>query len=158
MFREMRRKKQELSYEECISVLNKCTSGVLAVEGDDGYPYTVPLSYSPKGDELYFHCAKIGHKLDSIKRNNKVSFCVIDKDEIIPEKFTTHYRSVIVFGKAKIVEYEKECKDILMTLVEKYSKGFEKEGALEIEKALKATSLVKIKIEHVTGKVAKELI
>lgn len=119
MFREMRRKKQELSYEECISVLNKCTSGVLAVEGDDGYPYTVPLSYYLNGDELYFHCAKIGHKLDSIKRNNKVSFCVIDKDEIIPEKFTTHYRSVIVFGKAKIVEYEKECKDILMTLVEK---------------------------------------
>ncbi|MFQ9246675.1 MAG: pyridoxamine 5'-phosphate oxidase family protein [Clostridium paraputrificum] len=119
MFREMRRKKQELSYEECISVLNKCTSGVLAVEGDDGYPYTVPLSDYLNGDELYFHCAKIGHKLDSIKRNNKVSFCVIDKDEIIPEKFTTHYRSVIVFGKAKIVEYEKECKDILMTLVEK---------------------------------------
>ncbi|MBS7131320.1 MAG: pyridoxamine 5'-phosphate oxidase family protein [Clostridium sp.] len=148
MFREMRRKKQELSYEECISVLNKCTSGVLAVEGDDSYPYTVPLSYSIKGDELYFHCAKIGHKLDSIARNNKVSFCVIDKDEIIPEKFTTHYRSVIVFGKAKIVE----------DLVEKYSKGFEKEGALEIEKALKATNLVKIKIEHVTGKVAKELI
>ena len=84
---------------------------------------TMAINYSIpdylNGDELYFHCAKIGHKLDSIKRNNKVSFCVIDKDEIIPEKFTTHYRSVIVFGKAKIVEYEKECKDILMTLVEK---------------------------------------
>ena len=122
MFREMRRKKQELSHEECISVLNKCTSGVLAVEGDDSYPYTVPLSYSIKGDELYFHCAKIGHKLDSIARNNKVSFCVIDKDEIIPEKFTTHYRSVIVFGKAKIVEDEKECKDILLKITYKLKK------------------------------------
>ena len=94
----------------------------------------------------------------TLARNNKVSFCVIDKDEIIPEKFTTHYRSVIVFGKAKVVEDEKECKDILMTLVKKYSKGFEKEGVLEIEKALKATNLVKIKIEHITGKVAKGLI
>lgn len=158
MFREMRRKKQELSQEECIKVLNNCTLGVLAVDGDDGYPYTVPLSYSLKGDKLYFHCAKTGHKLDGIKRNSKVSFCVIDKDEVVPEKFTTNYRSVIVFGRATIIEDENECKEILMTLVEKYSKGFEKEGIMEIKRELKITSLVEIKIEHMTGKVGSGLI
>ena len=104
MFREMRRNKQQLSNEECGEILRKSTAGVLAVSGDDGYPYAVPLSYVYCDNKIYFHSAKSGHKIDGIKNNSKVSFCVIAKDEIIPEKFTTYFRSVIVFGKARILE------------------------------------------------------
>ena len=77
MFREMRRKKQALSQEACSVVLEKGTSGVLAVSGDNDYPYAVPLSYVYDGEKIYFHCAKSGHKLDAIQKNQKVSFCVI---------------------------------------------------------------------------------
>ena len=82
MFREMRRKKQLLALEESTAVLECGTSGVLAVLGDHGYPYAVPISYVYDGAHIYFHCAKAGHKLDAVKRNQKASFCVIGKDEV----------------------------------------------------------------------------
>ncbi len=106
MFREMRRKAQILSQEDCITLLNHGTSGVLAVLGDEGYPYAVPLSYVYYDGKLYFHSAKSGHKLDSILRNNKASFCVIDRDEIVPAEYTSYFRSVIVFGTVQIIESE----------------------------------------------------
>ena len=83
MFREMRRKRQQLSPAECEEILRRGTSGVLAAEGDGGYPYAVPLSYIYEDGRLYFHCAKAGHKLDAVRRNKKVSFCVIDRDTIV---------------------------------------------------------------------------
>ena len=103
MFREMRRKKQALPPEECAEILRRGTSGVLAVLGDGGYPYAVPLSYVYDGEKIFFHCAKSGHKLDAIRQNSKVSFCVIDQDQIVPEEYTTYFRSVIVFGTARIL-------------------------------------------------------
>jgi len=89
MFREMRRIKQCLSEAETIEILKTCTSGVLAVTGDDDYPYAVPLSYVYKDDKLYFQLRQNGHKLDGIARNDKVSFCVIKNDDVIAKTFTT---------------------------------------------------------------------
>ena len=83
MFREMRRKNQALSREEAAAVLDRALSGVLALSGDDGYPYAVPISYVYDGGKLYFHCAKSGHKLDALQRNPKASFCVVDQDQIV---------------------------------------------------------------------------
>src|SRR5690554_4137595 len=103
MFIKMRRDKQSLSQEQIVEVLNRQTSGVLGVNGYQGFPYTVPLSYAYKDGKLFFHCAKEGHKLDSIKKDNKVTFCLIDKDEIVEEKFDTLFRSVIIFGRAYIL-------------------------------------------------------
>ena len=80
MFRPMRRIRQQLSQAECDAILQKCSSGVLAVAGDDGYPYTVPMSYLYQDGRLYFHCAKSGHKLDAVRREPKVSFCVVGQD------------------------------------------------------------------------------
>ena len=108
MFRKMRRFKQQLSNDEALKILKNCKSGVLAVSGDDGYPYTVPLNFVYKDGKIYFHCAKNGHKLDAIKQNKKVSFCVIEKDEVDSEKLTTLFRSVVVFGKAEIMENEEK--------------------------------------------------
>ena len=103
MFREMRRFKQLLPNEESVRILENATSGVLAVLGDGGYPYTVPMSYIYSNNKLYFHCAKTGHKLDAIAACPKASFCVVETDRIVPEEYTTYFRSVVAFGRARIL-------------------------------------------------------
>jgi len=158
MFREMRRKKQLLSEAETIRILKTCTSGVLGVTGDNGYPYTVPLSYAYKDNKLFFHFAKAGHKLDGIERNDKVTFCVIEKDEVIQKTFTTHFRSVIVFGRAKILTEDSEKRHALECLVEKYSPDYIEEGQREIESDWNRFCAAEIQIEHMTGKAAIEII
>lgn len=158
MFREMRRKKQLLSKEETIKILKLCTSGVLGVIGDHGYPYTVPVSYVFKDDKLFIHSAKEGHKIDSIKRNDKVTFCVIEKDEVIQKTFTTHFRSVSIFGRARILTDDSDRRYALESLIEKYSPDYIKEGQQEIEREWDRVCLIEVKIEHMTGKAAIEII
>ena len=158
MFREMRRFKQALSSDECNKVLARNTSGVLAVSGDEGYPYAVPLSYIYHDSKLLFHCAPVGHKIDSIVRNSKVSFCVIDKDQIIPEKYTTYFRSVIVFGVAKILDNEHERRSAMEMLARKYSPNDEEGIQKEIEKSFKQVCLIEISVDHISGKEAIELV
>ena len=121
MFREMRRKKQQLSTKECVEILRKRTSGVLAVFGEDGYPYAVPISYVYEDGKIYFHSAKAGHKIDAIQQNSKVSFCIIDQDQVVPEKYTSYFRSVIVFGKVRILEDDQEKYKSIEQLAVKYA-------------------------------------
>ncbi len=157
LFREMRRKKQLLPIEETEDILKNGQSGVLAVSGDDEYPYAVPISYVYDSGKIYVHCATSGHKLDGIARNNKVSFCVIGTDHIVPEEFTTYYRSAIAFGKARILAGDAEKRTALKRIVRKYSPGYEDEGDEEIQRTLDRVCMVEITIEHMTGKEAIEL-
>ena len=158
MFREMRRKNQLLSFEENIKVLNHGTSGVLAVSGDDGYPYAVPLSYIYHDNKIFFHCAKTGHKLDAIVKNPKVSFCVIDQDKVVQAEYTTYFRSVIAFGKARILEAEEEKRNALIILTERYSPDVKETNRLQkIEMGLSAVCVIELEIEHMSGKEAKGL-
>jgi len=108
MFREMRRHAQQMDAASAIEVLENGKTGILAVLGDMGYPYTVPLNYAYRENKIYFHCARSGHKLDAIRSCDKVSFCVIDMDEVVPETLSTDYRSVIAFGRAREVENKAE--------------------------------------------------
>ena len=158
MFRPMRRVGQALSREECIAVLQRGTSGVLAVSGENGYPYAVPLSYVYANDRLYFHCARSGHKLDAIARNPKVSFCVIDQDRVVPEKFTTFYRSVIAFGTARIIQDEAVARKALEVLTNRYCPDDITGTQQEIENSFPHLYMVEITIDHLTGKQAKELV
>ncbi|WP_027407176.1 pyridoxamine 5'-phosphate oxidase family protein [Anaerovibrio sp. RM50] len=160
MFREMRRKNQQLSADECISILEKSTSGVLAVSGDDDYPYAVPLSFAYADNKLYFHVAKSGHKLDALHRNPKASFCVIDQDNIVPAEYTTYFRSVIAFGTVRIVEDNTalEKRLALDMLADKYCPHESDESREnEIGKLMSALYVLVMDIEHLTGKEAKEL-
>jgi len=118
MFRAMRRKKQLLPEAEAITMLETCTSGVLAVYGDDGYPYAVPLSFAHEDGKLFFHSAAAGHKIDALNRSTKASFCVIAADDIVPGRFTTHYRSAVVFGRASVVTDDDEKRRALLCLAE----------------------------------------
>ena len=159
MFREMRRKKQLLSHEDGIAILERGTAGVLAVLGDDDYPYAVPLSYVYHNNKIYFHCAKSGHKLDAILKNNKVSFCVVDQDRIVPKEYTTYFRSVIVFGKAKIMTDTEEIRTAIHTLAIKYSPDESEDSRNKVvERTMKQLSIVEISIDHMTGKEAIELV
>jgi len=158
MFREMRRTKQLLSEAETIEILQSCTSGVLAVTGDNDYPYAVPLSYAYKDRKLFFHFAKAGHKIDSIYKNNKVSFCVIKTDDVVQKTFTTHFRSVIAFGRVRMLTDDGEKKYALECLVEKYSPDYIAEGQSEIVREWKLVNVAEVEIEHMTGKAAIEII
>lgn len=161
MFRKMRRNKQELSREETLKILNEATSGVLALDGDEGYTYAVPLSFAYSDDKIYFHAALSGHKLDAIKNNNKVSFCVIAKDNVIQETFTTHFKSAIAFGRIKIISdnNDPEKRRGLELLADKYSPDVNDESReKEINGKMKALVVMVIEIEHLSGKIAKELV
>ncbi len=157
MFREMRRTKQLLSGEEAAEVLNRCSTGILGVNGDDGYPYTVPINYFYKDGRIFLHCAKDGHKTDSIKRNDKVTFCIVEEDKVIQKTFSTHYRSVEIFGRARILTEDSEKRAALEDLVQKYSPDYIKEGQQEIEDGFNRVCIVEIKIEHMTGKVSLDI-
>ncbi len=157
MFREMRRHKQQLPTEECVALLRSNTSGVLALSGDDGYPYTVPLSYVYADGALYFHGAVTGHKTDAVHKNPKCSFCVIDADNVIAEKLTTAYRSVVVFGLAHILDQEGEIRRAAQLLGKKYSPGLDSMVEQETNEYLHHMAVIRLDIEHMTGKMGKEL-
>lgn len=157
MFREMRRKNQQLSLAECEEILRAGTSGVLAVTGDDNYPYAVPLSYVYHDSKIYFHCAVKGHKLDAIASNEKVSFCVTGQDQVVPEEYTTYYRSVIIFGKARVISDDTEKQKAIEMLSDRYAPDQKERSRTEINRAFKMLHMVEVTIDHMTGKKAREL-
>ena len=157
-FRPMRRNRQQLSSEECERILGRCTSGVLALTGDDGYPYAVPLSYVYADGAIIFHSAVEGHKVDSIRRDNRCSFCVIEQDDIKPAEFTTHFRSVIAFGRIHILEDTDEKVQALRRLGRRYSHNDEPGLQHEIDKSLDHVLLLRLDIDHLSGKQAIELV
>ena len=158
MFREMRRSKQRLPRDVAVEILERNTSGVLALSGDDGYPYAVPMSYVYAEGKIYFHSAKNGHKIDAIQRNEKASFCVIDQDQIVPEQYTTFFRSVIVFGRLRLVEDMEEMRRIAATLAMKYSADFKEGIPKEINASIRNMAVLELTIDHITAKEAIELI
>jgi nitroimidazol reductase NimA-like FMN-containing flavoprotein (pyridoxamine 5'-phosphate oxidase superfamily) len=160
MFRTMRRFRQQLTHEECERILAGATSGVLALSGDDGYPYAVPLSHVYQDGKLYFHCTKEGHKIDAIRRNEKVSFCVIAQDEVIPAKRTTAYISVIAFGKAAIVDDESSLRRIAGLIGEKFSADYPEDCRRETDQMIAADRMycLEITVEHLTGKCGLEVL
>ncbi len=158
MFREMRRKKQLLSNKENIELLEKGTSGVLALLGDNEYPYAVPVSYVYDNSRIYFHGAKAGHKIDAIRKCSKASFCVIARDEIFPEEYTTIFKSVIVFGKIRILEDENEMREAVERLAVKYHPTDSIENRnQEITSEWKALCMMELSVEHMTGKESIEI-
>lgn len=158
MFRNMRRKKQLLPADVTGQILQTGLVGVLGVSGDDDYPYVVPVNYACDDGKIYFHSANTGHKLDGIRRNSKVSFCVIDRDDVVAEEFTSYFRSAIAFGRARIVTDDAVKRHALELLARKYSPGLEAEGAVVIRDEWNNVTIVEIAVEHVTGKEAIELV
>ncbi len=158
MRREMRRYKQALSEAEAREILEAGSFGVLACVGDEGWPYAVPLSYAAEGDHIYIHCASEGAKLDALRRDERVSFCVVGRDEPQSGEYTTHYASAIAFGRARIVEDGAEKLAALMCISRKYEPGRDEQSRAYAEKSLDPVAIIDIRIEHLSGKQAKGLL
>ena len=158
LFREMKRFNQQLPMDQTIEILNRNNSGVLAVQGDEGYPYTVPMNYFYQDGKIYFHTKQTGHKMDAIKKDAKVSFCVIERDQFISEEYTNHYRSAIAFGKARVLEDEQEIYEYTLMWAEKLcSSETPKHREEVVKRRLPTLGMIVMEIEHVTGKEALEL-
>ena len=153
----MRRKRQQLSEEESVAILKKATAGTLALLGDNDYPYAVPLSYVYQEGRIYFHSALAGHKVDAIRKCDKASFCVIEQDDVQPEKYTTFFRSVIAFGRIHIIEDEHEKLETTRMLGNRYNPNHDEALQKEIEGGLSRMLMIRFDIEHLTGKEAIEL-
>ena len=157
-FRDMRRKRQQLSESESVCILQKATSGTLALLGDNGYPYAVPISYVYHEGKLYFRSALAGHKVDAIRQCDKASFCVIEQDDVQPKKYTTFFRSVIAFGRIHIIEDEAEKLSTARMLGNRYNPNDDESLKKEIESGLSRMLMIRFDIEHLMGKEAIELI
>ncbi len=151
----MRRAAQLLSGADTEVVLRRNTHGVLACVGDGGYPYAVPVSYVAIGNTIYIHAAPVGHKMDAIAREPKVSFAVVDEDTIVSAEYTSYFRSVIAFGRARIAEGDERAA-AFNALVDKYSRDQPEEERRRKAANCSTACLIAIDIDHLTGKEAVE--
>lgn len=152
MFREIRRKERILDDELAIRLLERAEYGFLAMSGTNGYGYGIPINYVKAEDSIYFHCAPEGYKLECLRENPRVSFTVVGATQVVPEKFTTGYESVIAFGEMCLDLPEEERRKALRLLVDKYSSAFKEIGEKYIEKSFHRTNILRLDISHVTGK------
>lgn len=155
MFRKMRRFKQQLPDEECVKILKEEPRGILSVLGDNDYPYGMPLDYVYHDGKIIFHSALEGHMYDSIRKHDKVSFCVLNKGQKVENDWYYIFKSVIVFGRIKEVCDKEERLQKLRILGNKYfpSEDYTED---EINKAFERTLVLEIEIEHMTGKIVTE--
>lgn len=154
MLRKMRRHGQQLTETECAEILRREPRGVLAVLGDEGYPYTVPLDFVYEDGKLYFHCAAEGHKIDAIRDCDKATFCVMDAGERLPGEWWLTFRSVIAFGRIRILEDREEVLSRVRSLGLKYASPDYVEK--ELQKDGKRVQCLELTVEHMTGKRVRE--
>jgi len=157
MFRSMRRFKQQISDEECIEVLKNAKRGVLSLIGDDGYPYGIPIDhwYCEDDGKIYFHGAKEGHKIDAIKSCDKVSYCVYDDGYRKEGDWALNIKSVITFGRIKLVEDDEKAKEICIAITRKFTDDDEYLQK-ELTNAFPRVQCLELTPEYMTGKLVNE--
>lgn len=153
MFRKMRRARQQLSEQRCKEILTDAKRGVLAVAGDDGYPYALPVNfyYDPNDQTINVHCARVGHKIDAIRACPKVSFAVIGPQELSDDGWSYFVESVVAFGRAELVEDEGRTREKCMGLGDKYFPTHE-DTLAEYAHSGKRVQIISVHIDHLTGK------
>lgn len=157
MFRKLTRKSRELPFDDCVHLLKTEKRGVLSVNGDGGYPYGMPMNhwYNEEDGKIYFHCGKTGHRLDSLLKDGKVSFCVYDEGYRQPGEWALNVKSVIVFGKIELVDDRERVADVTRKLSYKFTRDTAYIEA-EIEGHAHNTLLLALTPEHICGKLVNE--
>ena len=155
MFENMRRKEKQMSDKDTVAVMNKGNYGVLSTVDENGYPYGVPVNYVYEDGKIYFHCAKEGHKLRNIVKNNKVSFCVVTNSELLEEAFTTRFTSAISFGTISEVINEKERYNVYKLIIERLCGHYITQGMDYVKSDGAKAKVFAIKVEHMSGKQTK---
>lgn len=154
MFHKMRRSDRQLPPESAREILQNCSWGTLSTVDADGQPYGIPVNYIVLDDAIYIHCAATGHKLDNIHANSRVSFCAVSKSDVLPADFSTDFASAIVFGTASEAEGDEKTR-ALMGFIAKYSPEHAKAGEEMVRNLLNVTHVIRISIDHITGKARK---
>ena len=147
----MRRKDRQLDLHAAAELLERGEYGVLTTVDTEGQPYGVPVSYAYDGEALYIHSAQVGHKLDNLRANPRVSFTVVGRTQVLPEQFSTVYESAIVFGLAALVEGEQKARGLRL-LAEKYNPGQPTQAQAYIEKLGQATQVIRVQVTYLSGK------
>lgn len=152
----VRRQDRLLSEDEARELLRNGEYGVLSmVDGTSGemVAYGVPVSYAWDGDDaVYVHCAKEGRKLRCLEGNARVSFCVVGKTRVIPDKFTTAYESIVLGCRAAIGLAEEERRKALRMILDKYSSDYAEIGRKYAERSFPRTEVIKLTVEKWSGK------
>ena len=153
MFRELTRKKQQLTREECVELLKNEKRGVLSVCGEGGYPYGMPMNhwYHEADGKIYFHCGTVGHRLDALKKDDRASFCLYDAGTRAPGEWALQFKSVVVFGRIEIVDECERIVDITTRLSHKFTQD-DDYIRNEIEHYARGTLLLSLTPEHISGK------
>ncbi|MDO4516710.1 MAG: pyridoxamine 5'-phosphate oxidase family protein [Bacillota bacterium] len=152
MERKMHKIKRQLPDSEAKALFEKGHHGILAVNGDDGYPYAVPVNYIYLNEKIYIHSAKVGYKIDAINRDSKVCFSAILSSEILPQEVTAAFESVIATGKITMVEDETERRQVMETFIYRFCEGAIDTGLAFVDKTLDKTAVLRIDVEQLTGK------
>lgn len=157
MLREMRRKDRALSEEDAGRILRSQTWGTLCVSGDEGYPYGVPVNYGWANGKIYIHSTSgSSHKLDGIRRNDKVTFTVVGAHDMVEEELSTNYSSVIVFGRARIITEGGELRDALMSMMAGLAPDSMGRAEEHCRHSIGSMAMIEITPEHITGKARKK--
>lgn len=157
MFRPIRKKKNELSTEDTKQILREARRGVLAVNGEDGYPYAIPINfiYDETAGRIYFHSSRTGYKLDAIKVCDKVCFTAYGTEIVREEAWAPYMRSAVVFGRCRLLESTPET----MALLKRFAMKYYPDEALPDQAILeggRAVRMCEIEIEHLSGKEVQE--
>ncbi len=157
MFRPVRKKINEIKIEEAKKLLHQSRRGVLAVIGDNNYPYAIPVNYlyDEENEKIYFHGSRAGHKVDAIKNCDKVCFTVIGNETIKKETWAPFLQSTVIFGRCHLIQDQSTA----MILLKKFAmKFYPNESMVDEEIAVfkKATQMYEIEIEHLSGKEVQE--
>lgn len=157
MFRSVRKKKNEISSDEAKELLQCSRRGILAVNGDNGYPYAVPINYlyDECTGKIIFHGAKSGHKVDSLKACDKVCFTILGNEIIKEESWAPFLQSVVVFGRCRLVENKEDNMNLLKKFAMKYYPD-EKMADEEVALSGSGVQMFEIEIEHLSGKEVQE--
>lgn len=155
MTRSLQRKDRQMDDAAAMALLQRGEYGILSTTDGNDQPYGIPVHYAVMDETIFFHCATEGHKLDNIIANSKVSLCVVGRSHVTPEKFATCYESVIVSGNATIIEDPVLRKNALRALIVKYAPDHIPAGEAYMEKLFDQTAVVRIFIDHLSGKARK---
>lgn len=155
MERPLRREDRRLDDDAAMDLLKRGEYGILSTTGADGRPYGIPVNYVVEEDAILFHCAKEGRKIENIMANPVASFCVVGRTELVPEKFSTRYESVVVSGTADLIEDVTLKREALRALIAKYASDHAVAGEAYMDKLMDRTAIVRIAIDHLAGKARK---
>ena len=157
MFRSVRKKQNEISTEEAKELLRTSRRGILAVNGDDGYPYAIPINYyyDEENEKICFHGSRVGHKVDALKTCDKICFTVIGKETVKEEAWAPYVRSAVIFGRCHLIEDREDTLKRIKQFAMKYYPD-EQTADEEIERSAKAVRMFEITIEHISGKEVQE--